>query len=367
MRFRTVSTHFGTRRGSGALRRGCLAGVALRRFCGGLPLLDIRTVFRQEVVTLEAFVRLLNVLRVSEGSVFRNAQIKRFPDGSAVVTVFDRCIIRAPGFEAVEAERRALEDLEGAGNAPDPQEKKSDNLARSQRRARAAIYDIVKATDFEYFATFTIDPAKVHDRMDDEEVFRHLWYWLDNNVRRRGLAYVLVPEYHKKGGLHFHALINDALAVEDSGCLSIPGCKRPRKPRSKAQRRALIDAGAQPVYNLPGWPFGFTTAIRLYGDRDAAIGYVCKYVSKSDAKIGGRWYYSGGELKRPRVDIVNLDFDQAAQLGVVWDVEELGAKGVRLKLKGDDFNETLERLCGAAPAAGVAAPESLGDAGGGGG
>lgn len=295
---------------------------------------------------MESIALFLNALRTTEHNVFRNAQIKRFPDGSVVVTVFDRCIIRAPGFEAVEAKEKPVEDeSDSADNADDEDSsRKSANLARAQRRAKAAIYDIVKATDFEFFVTFTVDPKKVHDRLDDAEVFRHLYYWLDNNVRRNELAYVLVPEYHKKGGLHFHALINDALRVVDSGTLSIPGDKKPRRPRSKAQRRAWLDAGAHPVYNLPGWPFGFTSAIRLYGDREAAIGYVTKYITKSDAKIGGRWFYSGGDLKRPAVDTVFADFDAAAELGEVWTIEEMDVKGVRIKLKGDEVNETLDKL-----------------------
>lgn len=297
---------------------------------------------------MDSIVLLLNALRVSEGCVFRNAQIKRYPDGSAVVMVFDRNIIRAPGFEACGSQNRPEDEPERVSTPDDQERREAANLARSKRRARAAVFDLALATDFSFFATFTVDPLRVRDRLDDEEVFRHLHAWLDNNVRRHGLAYVLVPEYHKKGGLHFHALINDALRVVDSGTVSLPGGGKPKRPRSKAQRDAWLAAGGQPVYNLPGWSFGFTTAIRLYGDRSAAVGYVVKYITKSEKKIGGRWYYSGGELRRPSVSTAWADFNAAAELGRVFDISELNARGVRLELQKEDVENVVEKLCGTA-------------------
>lgn len=297
---------------------------------------------------MDGIALLLNALRVSESCVFCNAQIKRYPDGSAVVTVFDRNIIRAPGFEACGAQERPEAVAECSSTPEKESGKEAANLARSKRRARAAVYDIAMATDFELFATFTVSPEMVKDRFDDAEVFQHLYDWLDNCVRRRGLCYVLVPEYHKKGGLHFHALINDALPKRDSGTVSLPGGGKPRRPRSAAQRASWLAAGGHPVYNLSAWRLGFSTAIRLYGDRAAAVGYVTKYITKSEKKIGGRWYYSGGELRRPKVETLKLDFDRASWYAPVFEIDELGARGVRLRLEGEDVDETLEELRGVA-------------------
>jgi len=293
---------------------------------------------------MDAISHLLNALRVSEYSAFSNAQIKTFPDGSAVITVFDRAIIRRPGLELA----RDQEPEEDGPDIPISDTKKAANLARAKRRARAAVYDLARATDFEFFVTLTINKDKVKDRLDDAEIFRHLQDWLDNNVRRRGLAYVLVPEYHKAGGLHFHAFMNGALEVVDSGTISLPGGDKPRRPRSKAQRAAWLAQGGHVVYNLPGWGWGFTTAIRLYGDRDAAIGYIVKYITKSQEKIGGRWYYSGGPLLRPAVQVEDLDFGKASELGDVYDIQELGCKGVQLKIRTEEYNAILEALRGTA-------------------
>lgn len=292
---------------------------------------------------MDALSELLALMRATGASIYYNAQVKRFPDGSAVVMCFDRAIIRERGWEAVGPAGRAEAAPEGGEAEAKPKRPEAANLERSRRRARNAVFDIANATDFEYFVTLTVDPDKL-DRYDAEEVFRHLHGWLDNCVRRKGLAYVLVPEYHKDGAVHFHALFNAALPVEDSGTVIPPGGGKPKRPRSKAQRAAWLAAGGRVVYNLPAWPWGFTTAIQLYGDREAAVGYVCKYITKADCKIGGRWYYSGGELRRPFVDAVNLDFEAAAGCGVVFSVEELGCRGVKFTLKGDYVDETLERL-----------------------
>lgn len=292
---------------------------------------------------MDAISGLLAALRSSEAGIYRNAQIKRYPDGSAAVMVFDRAIIRARGWEAVAPAGRENEAPEGAEDRPTDEKRTADNLARSRRRARSNVFDIARATDFSYFVTLTVDPDKLN-RYDVAEVFRHLHDWLDNNVRRHGLAYVLVPELHKDGAVHFHALFNDALGVVDSGTISLPGGGKPRRPRCAADRRRWLAAGGQVVYNLPAWGWGFTTAIRLYGDREAAVGYVVKYITKTEAKIGGRWYYSGGALQRPDVMAADLDYTEAAALAQPFEVEDLGCHGVKLFLKGDEVSETMAKL-----------------------
>lgn len=150
--------------------------------------------------------------------------------------------------------------------------------------------ELALANDLGLFVTLTLD-GSVIDRYDMAAITKRLNVWLDNQVRRRGLAYVLVPERHKDGAIHFHGLFNDALEVVDSG---------------------HTDKEGHTIYNLPRWSLGFTTAIRLYGDREKAIGYVTKYIGKQGEKPGGRWYYSGGALCRPEVTYCDMDMETAA-------------------------------------------------------
>lgn len=244
--------------------------------------------------------------------ILHNCRVKRYPDGSADI------IVASTPFGGGTVERRSREELSleswhyaGLGdeflywlherqgmefedtNGIDveaEERRTAANRSRSQRRARVAVRDLGLSNDWRFFVTLTLSPERVN-RYDPVEVLRHLKHWLDNQVRRKGLAYVLVPEHHKDGAIHFHGFFNDALRAVDSG---------------------HKDSGGHTVYNLPEWGWGFSTAIELYGERAAAVGYCVKYISKQQEKIGGRWYYSGGALRRPAVEWCDVDFEEFA-------------------------------------------------------
>lgn len=269
--------------------------------------------------------------RATWGDISCNCRVKHYPDGSRRVSAFSADILREPGWEAEQQGQRRGERLAESGSAAESQ-------ARSKRRARAAVSDIALSNEFRYFVTLTLDKSKV-DRYDVSEVTRKLNNWLDNNVRRRGLKYILVPELHKDGALHFHGFFNDALPVVDSGTLDT-GQGKPRKPRTEAQRRKLLADGAHIVYNIPAWRLGFTTAVELYGDYRAAVGYVCKYISKAAEKPCGRWYYSGGDLSRPDVTFHRVNYtelcDTYADRCTPYTVEALGCYGITFDLGAEE-------------------------------
>lgn len=236
--------------------------------------------------------------------ITHNVRVKIYPDGYKIGLCASAPIFRESGWEI--ADQWETESRE-AGQMRDG----VANLARSKRRARSAVFDLAYSNPFRFFVTLTLDQSKV-DRYDIHAITQKLNRWLDNRVRRDGLAYILVPELHKDGAVHYHGFFSDAISAVDSGVLSPPDGGRPRKPRSNVQRSKMIKDGWHVVYNLPSWPFGFTTALELYGDRRSAAGYVCKYITKSAGKVGGRWYYSGGALLRPCIQFSDADFDELA-------------------------------------------------------
>lgn len=261
----------------------------------------------------------------------RNCRIKRYPDGSADIVAASAPfgggdVRREPDLpdiwedlplflmalrdsaQAQEDSYAALERVAIQDDGEDSlaaQKRRGASLERAKRRARVAVRDLGLCNDFRFFVTLTLDASRI-DRYDPREILRHLNRWLDNNVRRKGLKYVLVPEHHKDGAIHFHGFFNDALEAVDSG---------------------HKDRHGHTVYNLPGWGWGFSTAIELYGERAAAVAYTCKYIAKAQEKIGGRWYYSGGDLRRPEVEWCDVDFDALAGEGTPFTID--GLRGVR--------------------------------------
>lgn len=255
--------------------------------------------------------------------IHHNCIVKAYPNGRIESLVSQYAIFRESGWQLAddrspkhydwrdrlypdELEELEYAELERAAMRGDIGAADS-SIARARRRARSAVRELAHANEFDMFVTFTLDSANVN-RYDVAAVTKKLNVWLDNRVRRHGLRYVLVPELHKDGAVHFHGLVNSsALAPVDSGTLS--GGGKPRRPRGAKHRAQLLAEGYHVVYNLPAWTLGFSTGIYLYGEYDAAVNYVTKYISKTDKKVGGRWYYSGGALKRPQVLYVDLDFD----------------------------------------------------------
>lgn len=286
-------------------------------------------------------------LNVSGEDIFCTARIKTYPNDTQQILVCDRAIFGGTGWEQKDGDHQVAE-------APRTRREDPESLMRSVRRARARVRDMALCTDFKYFVTLTLDKAKV-DRYDVKEITKKLRVWADNQVRRKGLAYVLVPERHKDGAIHFHGFFNDALPVVDSGTMTCSGWKAPRRPRSARQRAEWARMGAHPVYNLPAWTLGFTTAIELYGTYEAAVSYVCKYIGKDMepgrpppdnektalpmGKIGGRWYYSGGKLGCPKVEYCDLNLrDVAAMAGAYcFDIPDAGTSFAQVYIKKGEF------------------------------
>lgn len=189
---------------------------------------------------------------------------------------------------------------------------KKESLERSKRRAKKQIKDFILCGNFDTFVTLTLDGEKI-DRCDYSAVIKKTNAYLNNRVKRDGLRYLGVAELHKKGGIHFHFLVNgNALKLVDSGTVSVNGKKRPIKTATADRQHIPLDE-RHTVYNVADWTLGFSTAISCYGDYMSVANYVCKYITKADEKIGGRWYYSGGKLLKPVVQYCNADYTTAPQ------------------------------------------------------
>lgn len=202
----------------------------------------------------------------------------------------------------IEAEIEAAESTEKTPNAQ----------AKTRALKRLFDYSYCNEGVFDLFITMTCDGKKV-DRYDIDKVYwDKLRHFLDNRVQRKGLKYLIVPELHKDGAVHFHGLINSgAVQLKDSG--------------HKVWKRGL--SYNKRIYNITDWKVGFTTAVRLSGDHENVAKYITKYITKqtSGGMIGGRYYYHGGKLLQPKYHYLNFLEEPK---GRAIDLEEAGLRVV---------------------------------------
>ena len=231
--------------------------------------------------------------QTSENLIYHRARAKYIPqkDGSmrlVQVQQFSEPRFRRSGWEASDSERKALEiaqidiesDEQREAPALDPA-----NVLRASRRAKIRAFDTILCNpDLDTFATFTYAPDDDLDKASYENCYEILRPWLSNRVQRKGLRYVIVPELHKSGAVHFHGIMN-------SSALKLIQATSPYTGKPLTRNKL-------PIYNLTDWRAGFSTAQIIGGediDREKVSKYIFKYMGKQlGARIGGRYALIGG-------------------------------------------------------------------------
>lgn len=258
-----------------------------------------------------------NLLTVKASEGLCNCRIKMYPDTNGVYSPVQVMVSENKIFNPYRLEKHGYENTTtefGTDDScgvlcADDREERTDN-SRAVYRARAKVLDCIRCNlDLTYFCTLTFNEQYVN-REDYKEVVRKFSQWCDNRVRRKGLKYVGVIERHRQSnGLHFHVLCNDVLSVIDSGTVKCAGYKKPIRI-STADRYKIPEENRKTVYNISDWSYGFSTAIRITGDNSLikVSAYLQKYLTKDTEKVGGRFYYSGGKLLRPKYEYCTADF-----------------------------------------------------------
>jgi len=161
-----------------------------------------------------------------------------------------------------------------------------DNLERSIRRSQKIVSDYVLCNRFELFATITI----AQDRYSPEQSKNKVHNWLKNQRTRTGkFTYILVPECHKDGALHFHALIGGFLGEVRQSINPQNGNPLTRKGKF--------------VYELPSFTSGFTKVqyIGQTAEDHAKVGnYIRKYITKDMVSIfNQKRFWTSQRLNKP--------------------------------------------------------------------
>ena len=146
----------------------------------------------------------------------------------------------------------------------------NSNTDQARYASKALAQDILLANVdiWRYFATFTFDSTK-QDRND----FVALRTRITRFLRRRSIKFFIIPEFHEKGGIHFHALLSEDIKpylAEFEG---------------KALKNPYIHSkivAHEEIYNCPAIQqnYGYTI-IEPIKNVEACVLYITKYVLKT--------------------------------------------------------------------------------------
>lgn len=229
--------------------------------------------------------------------VLFNARIKMYPNDILKYTVFNKLIYNPDKAE-----------LLNKTNKRDDYTKSDDPITRddSLKRSKDKIFDIafMNSDLWQYMVTLTLDKDKI-DRYDKKDINKKLKKWLGHLVERNNVNYLIIPELHKDGAVHFHGLISGNLKLEFSN---------------------HYDKNNRPIYNLLNWKYGFSTCVPLDDNKVAVCKYITKYVTKSTTKILGNIYYCGGYSIKRDVPSVYQNIDYNTFNGNEFDVPNTNIK-----------------------------------------
>lgn len=146
---------------------------------------------------------------------------------------------------------------------------------------------------WEYFLTLTFSDKELGGQYTHEKAISKLKNWLI--VQRRlnpGMFYIIVPEFHKSGRLHFHGLVGNV--------------SNWKLEKAKKGNR-LIRVNGKQIYNLVNYKLGFST-LSFIEDKQKVANYISKYVTKEliDLKHKKRYWYSRN-LNKPKVYYTYFD------------------------------------------------------------
>ena len=180
----------------------------------------------------------------------------------------------------------------------------NDYLQKSINRTKTKISDYVLCNNFSHFATFTFDPRnpKVNgeeNRHDFQKMSSLLKNWLKteqlNHLRRHGrkFLYLIVPERHKNGAWHFHALLEgyqnstEGFFTRKNKYITVSELKKTKKDKNRKfiTRYTLGRSEIAPIK-----------------DKTKMSSYIKKYITKELIQDkNAKRYWASRNLKTPEI------------------------------------------------------------------
>lgn len=194
------------------------------------------------------------------------------------------------------------------------------NINRSVNQVKRLV-----KTNEEVFKTFiTLTFAdNVTDITDANKKF-DIWRTKIKSIFK-DFCYVGVPEFQKRGAVHYHLLTN--LEIEKiyqytrRGKITETQLIIPQKEFTEKQLKKMTREQKKHCYNVKYWSYGFTSVYPL--ENINVVGYLTKYMTKDiDNRLWGhRKYFYSMNLKRPKE--ILIDSDIAKEYSRIFLIENL--------------------------------------------
>jgi len=206
---------------------------------------------------------------------------------------------------------------------------------RQLRAIRRRIKGYALINDFKWFVTLTLNPEKIDSlNYDASKTALLKWCRLIRDKYEK-FDYLIIPELHKSGAVHFHGLLGDIPA----------SFKEAVNPKTG---RPVIRNGRQ-VYNLADWKYGFSDCEMIESPEKAAT-YITKYVTSAlltDKEMyNKKRYFNSQGLKKPTVTFGMGDNEELSNFTPNFGVVETKSDGTNIIDVGI-YNLTIDEETGA--------------------
>lgn len=170
-------------------------------------------------------------------------------------------------------------------------------LVSNAKRSHLSCQRLCKANSdsWKTFITLTI-ADNITDLKDANSRF-HNW---TSNIRKlkKDFKYIAVPEFQKRGAVHYHVLSN--LDLEDKKIIYEQKIKKGNAKK------------CDHIFDVKYWPHGYVRVDFIKNDDKKIYSYICKYMTKDiDTKLfGKKRYFFSQNLDKPEEEFLNLSNDK---------------------------------------------------------
>lgn len=175
----------------------------------------------------------------------------------------------------------------------DPNKDKLVIDLKNINRSRTSIQRLIKANESKFTTFVTLTFAENVTNIEDANKKFNIWRTYIKRLKS-DFAYIGVPEFQKRGAVHYHLLTN--INYNDYSLLSKDLIM------TYSKKSHSYDVGR----TIKGWKYGFTKVKSM--DNINVVGYLTKYLVKDlDNRLWGkRRYFYSQNLVKPHEILINL-------------------------------------------------------------